>query len=101
MKTLTPPAPSKQEVMFDVTQPVERVVTLHVLRGGGEGGAAGVLMDFPRSHDRELSCKHPRHQAGQNSQSQLYKRSRDQRSVPTTPGPWTSSTLPSEVVIFQ
>lgn len=25
----------------------------------------------------------------------------DAGSVPTTPGPWTSSTLPSEVVIFQ
>lgn len=68
-----PPPTPKQEVIFDVTQPVEGVVTLHVLRGGGEGGAAGVLMDFPRPHDRELSYKHPHSQPGQNSQWQLYK----------------------------
>lgn len=53
--------------MLDVTQPVEGVVALHVLRGGGEGGAAGVLMDFPRSHDGELPCKHPHIQPGKNS----------------------------------
>lgn len=73
MSTCEDPNPPKQEVIFDVTQPVERVVTLHVLRGGGEGGAAGVLMDFPRPHDRELSYKHPHSQPGQNSQWQLYK----------------------------
>lgn len=54
-----PPLASKQELVVDVTQPVEGVVTLHVLRGGGECGAAGVLVDFPGSHDWELSCKHP------------------------------------------
>ena len=39
-----------------VTESVEGVVTLHVLRRGGEGGAAGVLVDFSRCHNRKLSC---------------------------------------------
>lgn len=86
-----------------VTKSVEGVVTLHVLWRGGEGRAAGVLVYFSRRHDRELPCTDTQtHTFSSWSQPITVEQPRcDAGSVPTTPGPWTSSTLPSEVVIFQ
>lgn len=38
-----------------VVEAVEGVVALHVSRGGGKRGAAGVLVDFPWADHWELS----------------------------------------------
>lgn len=71
VRTLTP---LNRKWRLDITKPVEGVMTLHVLWVGGEGSAAGVLMDFSRSHDRELSCKHQQPaSAWRNSPSWLYQ----------------------------
>lgn len=39
-----------------VVEAVEGVVALHVSRGCGKRGAAGVLVDFPWADNWELSC---------------------------------------------
>lgn len=39
-----------------VVEAVESVVALHVSRGGGKRGTAGVLIDFPWTDNWELSC---------------------------------------------
>lgn len=68
-----------------LTQPVEGVVTLHVLRRRGEGGAAGVLVHLPRGHDRELACNDNSDHSGRWFQpsGRFWHRG----DLPTTPGP--------------